>query len=336
MTAVTGETGAGKTMLVEALELLVGGRADATIVRPGATEARVDGRFVTGDHELVLTRVVPAEGRSRAYIDGRPTTVGALADARRRSRRPARPARPPEPARRRRPSAPRSTASAASTWRRCARRGRGSPSSTPSWPRSVAPSGSGPGRSTCCATRSSELAAATARRSRRGTPSSSALEDALADAAGHREAGAVGARGARRRRWRPRRARRARCAGLSGRAPFGDVADRLASLLADLDDVVAEVRDIGEAIEEDPARLAEVRARRQLLRDLCRKYGDDVDEVIAYGERGGAPARRAGGLRGAGGRSSTPSAGGRRRRAAGGGRRSGAPGGGRRPGSARR
>ena len=81
MTAVTGETGAGKTMLVEALELLVGGRADATIVRPGATEARIDGRFVVGDDEVVLTRVVPADGRSRAYIDGRPTTVGALAEA---------------------------------------------------------------------------------------------------------------------------------------------------------------------------------------------------------------------------------------------------------------
>src|SRR5687768_1096194 len=81
MTAVTGETGAGKTMLVEALELLVGGRADATIVRPGAAEARVDGRFVTGDDEVVLSRVVPADGRSRAYVTGRPSTVGALAEA---------------------------------------------------------------------------------------------------------------------------------------------------------------------------------------------------------------------------------------------------------------
>ena len=81
MTAVTGETGAGKTMLVEALELLVGGRAEATIVRPGSIEARIDGRFVAGEDELVLTRVVPAEGRSRAYIDGRPATVGALAEA---------------------------------------------------------------------------------------------------------------------------------------------------------------------------------------------------------------------------------------------------------------
>ena len=66
----TGETGAGKTMLVEAIELLVGGRADATIVRHGADEARVDGRFVTHDgDELVLSRVVPADGRSRAYVE---------------------------------------------------------------------------------------------------------------------------------------------------------------------------------------------------------------------------------------------------------------------------
>ena len=81
MTGVTGETGAGKTMLVEAVELLVGGRADATIVRPGAREARVDGRFVVGNDELVLTRVVPADGRSRAYIDGRPSTVAGLHEA---------------------------------------------------------------------------------------------------------------------------------------------------------------------------------------------------------------------------------------------------------------
>jgi DNA repair protein RecN (Recombination protein N) len=87
LTAVTGETGAGKTMIVEAIELLVGGRADATIVRTGAAEARVDGRFVLGDEpgsepgtEVVLTRVVPADGRSRAYIDGRLATAGSLAE----------------------------------------------------------------------------------------------------------------------------------------------------------------------------------------------------------------------------------------------------------------
>jgi DNA repair protein RecN (Recombination protein N) len=68
-------------MLVEAIELLVGGRADTTMVRHGAAEARIDGRFVTADGvERVLTRVVPADGRSRAYVDGRLATVASLAE----------------------------------------------------------------------------------------------------------------------------------------------------------------------------------------------------------------------------------------------------------------
>src|SRR5258708_6482175 len=84
LTAITGETGAGKTLLVEALDLLLGGRADPSLVRDGATEARVEGRFVArdereGEIEVVLARVVPANGRSRAYIDGRLATVGELA-----------------------------------------------------------------------------------------------------------------------------------------------------------------------------------------------------------------------------------------------------------------
>src|SRR5262249_32612127 len=81
LTAITGETGAGKTLLVEAVELLVGGRADATLVRDGAPEARVEGRFVDmAGGEVVVARVVPLDGRSRAYIDGRLATVGELAD----------------------------------------------------------------------------------------------------------------------------------------------------------------------------------------------------------------------------------------------------------------
>src|SRR5437588_12265659 len=79
MTALTGETGAGKTLLVEAIELLVGGRADGVLVRPGAGEARVEGRFVVDETETVLARVVPAKGRSRAYVDGRLATAGELA-----------------------------------------------------------------------------------------------------------------------------------------------------------------------------------------------------------------------------------------------------------------
>lgn len=80
MTALTGETGAGKTLVVEALELLVGGRADASMVRAGADEAVVEGRFALGEQEVVLRRVVPRSGRSRAYVDGRMAPVSALSE----------------------------------------------------------------------------------------------------------------------------------------------------------------------------------------------------------------------------------------------------------------
>src|SRR5687768_5568414 len=80
MTALTGETGAGKTLLVEAIELLMGGRADTVLVRPGAEEARVEGRFVVGESETVLARAVPRTGRPRAYINGRLATAAELTE----------------------------------------------------------------------------------------------------------------------------------------------------------------------------------------------------------------------------------------------------------------
>src|SRR3954447_5564250 len=81
MTAITGETGAGKTLLVDALVLVLGGRADPALVREGATEARVEGRFLTDDNEeVVLTRVVPRDGRSRGYANGRLATAAELAE----------------------------------------------------------------------------------------------------------------------------------------------------------------------------------------------------------------------------------------------------------------
>ena len=77
--AITGETGAGKTMIVGAVQLLMGGRAEPDMVRVGATEATVEGRFIDRDGtEVVARRVVPADGRSRAYIDGSLATATAL------------------------------------------------------------------------------------------------------------------------------------------------------------------------------------------------------------------------------------------------------------------
>ena len=80
LTVITGETGAGKTLIVDALDLLCGGRADPQLVRDGAAEARVEGRFDDGAAEVVLARVVPADGRSRGYVNGRLATVAELAE----------------------------------------------------------------------------------------------------------------------------------------------------------------------------------------------------------------------------------------------------------------
>ena len=80
LNVLTGETGAGKTVLAHALDLLLGGRARSGIVRPGATEAYVEGVFDDGGRDVVLARRVTAEGRTRAYIDHRSATVGELGE----------------------------------------------------------------------------------------------------------------------------------------------------------------------------------------------------------------------------------------------------------------
>lgn len=81
MTVLTGETGAGKTVLVGALKLLLGERADATLVRSGAAEAVVEGRFVLDGRERFVRRRLSAEGRSKCYLDGEMASVAGLDDA---------------------------------------------------------------------------------------------------------------------------------------------------------------------------------------------------------------------------------------------------------------
>jgi DNA repair protein RecN (Recombination protein N) len=95
LNVITGETGAGKTMLAHALDLLLGGKPRSGVVRPGASEAWVEGAFelpdalraLLGDRiapdaeDLVLARRVGADGRTRAYLGGRSATVGDLREA---------------------------------------------------------------------------------------------------------------------------------------------------------------------------------------------------------------------------------------------------------------
>src|SRR5215212_211407 len=78
LNVLTGETGAGKTVLAHALDLLLGGRPKSGIVRPGADEAYVEGVFEVGEADVVLARRVTAEGRTRAYVGGRAASVGDL------------------------------------------------------------------------------------------------------------------------------------------------------------------------------------------------------------------------------------------------------------------
>ena len=96
LTVVTGETGAGKTMIVSGLGLLLGGRADPRSVRRGSERARVEGRFrienpellqrvseaggEMDDDELILARHVTAGGRSRAYLGGAQVPASACAE----------------------------------------------------------------------------------------------------------------------------------------------------------------------------------------------------------------------------------------------------------------
>jgi len=98
LTVLTGETGAGKSILVDALQLIAGGRAGAEVVRHGAQRAEVTATFelaqaprelkswledqsITVEQELSVRRVVTADGRSRAYLNGQSVTVQQLREA---------------------------------------------------------------------------------------------------------------------------------------------------------------------------------------------------------------------------------------------------------------
>ena len=94
MTCITGETGAGKSIAIDALGLCLGERAEASMVRPGAEKAELTARFtlennpqarqwleqneLAMDEECLLRRVITEEGRSRAYINGTPVPIGQL------------------------------------------------------------------------------------------------------------------------------------------------------------------------------------------------------------------------------------------------------------------
>ena len=279
MTAVTGETGAGKTLVVEAIELLTGGRADPTMVRHGATEAVIEGRFVVDGVETVLRRVVPAEGRSRAYVDGRLATAGSLAEIGRGlvdlhgqhdhqsllgsavqrdalDRFGTVDLEPLRAARKELQAVERELAELGGDERARAR------------------------EIDLLRFQVGEITTAGL-----SDPDEddvlAALEATLADAVAHQEAAEVahelldGDAGAT-------TGVAQAVAALDDRAPYAELVARLRGVGAELADLSSAIRAVGESIEDDPVRLAEVQERRRLLHELRRKYGEHLAAVMDF------------------------------------------------------
>ncbi|MSO79158.1 MAG: DNA repair protein RecN [Acidimicrobiia bacterium] len=282
-TAITGETGAGKTLLVEAIELLLGRRADTTLVRHGADEARVEGRFEAEDgREVVLARVLPVDGRTRAYIDGRLASVAELADigstlvdlhgqnAHQSLLTPAVQRRAldrfiGEPAfdalgalRQARDDVRMSEAELATLGGDERARARELDLLRFQIDEIDAAGLTDPGEEVTLEAEEALLADAVAHR------------EALIDAYGALEGPGLDSVGQA-------------VAAISDRAPFAELANRLRAVQAELADLERELRLASENVNEDPAQLEQVRARRQRLRELCRKYGETVADVIIYG-----------------------------------------------------
>jgi DNA repair protein RecN (Recombination protein N) len=281
MTALTGETGAGKTLVVEAIELLVGGRADGVLVRSGAEEARVEGRFVVGDEERVLARVVPAQGRSRAYLDGRLATAAELAALgselvdlhgqhahqsllATRAQRDAL-----------------DHFGAVDRGPLLAARGRAA---------EIDAALAAMGGDTRARAREIDLlrfqlaeieaAAITSADEERHLV---AEEERLAGAQAHRDAGWA-AYAALTDDGGARDSAGSATAALAGRAPWAEIETRLRALAEEVADIAAEVRQVAESIAEDPERLETVRARLRLLADVRRKYGESLSHVMAFAD----------------------------------------------------
>ncbi|GGY11658.1 DNA repair protein RecN [Streptomyces hiroshimensis] len=312
-TAVTGETGAGKTMVVTSLGLLLGGRADPALVRMGARSAVVEGRITLDaaspvalraeeagaeldDGTLLISRTLSAEGRSRAHLGGRSVPVGLLGELaddlvavhgqtdQQGLLRPARQRRALDRYAGDAVAAP--LAKYADAYRRL---------------RAVA------AELTELTTRARERAQE-ADLLRFGLDEVAAVEPlpgedaelaAEAERLGHAEALASAATAAHAAlAGNPEDpegidaatlvagAHRAVEAVRSHDPALAALADRIGEIGILLSDVAGELAGYASDLDADPRRLATVEERRAALTQLTRKYGQDIAEVLAWAERG--------------------------------------------------
>jgi DNA repair protein RecN (Recombination protein N) len=299
LNVLTGETGAGKSLLIDALGLALGARADTSLVRHGADTARVEALFEREPEPLIAVREVTVGGRSTARVDDEAVTAARLAEetgplveihgqhdqgrllderwqrdlldgwgghGELRAR----------------------MAAAVERWRQ----NRALLDAAALDPREVAR------RLDLLDHEAGEIAAARLR------PGEADDITARLGAAQHGEAIARGAAalhealtadGAGARDVTANALHEARSLGrLDPR--FEPLADRLAGLEAELADVADEARRLAEGVEHDPAALAELDARLGTIHGLLRRYGDDEAAVIAHGDSAAAEADRLRGL----------------------------------------
>ncbi|GAB6987591.1 DNA repair protein RecN [Nocardioides pyridinolyticus] len=309
LTVITGETGAGKTMIVTALGLLLGGRADSGAVRTGAKTARVEGVVRVGDlaafaaaveevggevedDRVVLARNVSAEGRSRAFVGGASVPVSSLAGVaeplvavhgqsdqhrllRAQAQREALDRFGGETLatllaayadlHHRLEAVERELDEVVAHARERAqeadllRFGLGEIEA-------VAPE---PGEDTTLAAEESRLGFADTLRT-----AAEQAREALSSEQGDPDALATTS------------AARGLLDGVREHdAEAGELADRLAEITYLLSDLAADVASYAARVDTDPARLAAVSERRAALTALTRKYGETIDEVLAWAER---------------------------------------------------
>ena len=283
LTVITGETGAGKTLIVDALDLLCGGRADPQLVREGAGEARVEGRFDDGDEEVVLARVVPADGRSRGYVNGRLATAAELAECGRRlvdlhgQRTHQSLLAPAE----QRALLDRFAGAKAQSALAALRAARGAARGLADDLASLGGDERSRAREIDLLRYQLEEIDAAAVVDSEEDDRLLAEAELLADAEAHGEALA--------RAYRDLEggedALGAAVAALAGRAPFDALAARLRMLQAEMQEAAHDVRTTHESIVADPQRLQTVQTRRALFSELRRKYGPTLAEVVDYAAR---------------------------------------------------
>jgi DNA repair protein RecN (Recombination protein N) len=296
---LTGETGAGKSLVIDALGLALGARADTTLVRHGAEGARVEAVFDRSPEPLIAVREISAGGRSTARLDDETVTAGRLAAAagplveihgqheqqrlldedRQRDLLDAFGGHETQRA---------AVAAAVERWRA----NRSALAELAIDPRELVR------RLEIVEHEAAEIAEAGLR-----VGEADEIMRALG-AAQHAERIAAGAAGVRAALVGDGRGVRdglaeavAELRGLSRLDPrWEPLADRLAGLEADVVDVAAEARTLAEAVDHDPVSVGRLEDRLGTIHRLIRRYGDDEAAVIAHGRRANAEAARLRGL----------------------------------------